>query len=469
MALLRIQSCRNALLTIVVAGAGLCLRAAAQEEKQQPPELTQETQDVINEKIRPESEAKQWDKVSADIDMIVAKVPADSYDAALMYKLKAQACLNLPKSDYPGALAALQKSLAISDRHNYFAKKDTLETVYYIAQLTYQEGAVTKDPKRQIALFDEAVKSVERWLQGSDPRTLTQDNIQFFATLYFTLGQGVEVNGEQKTDPAMLEKALHWIDKGLRSAIHPRDVFYQLKIAALFQLNRLQEGYEFLELRLKGKPDSKSYWQQLAATYIQLADAAEKKHDDQGYFSYNVRAILTMQRAQKLGFLNTPKDNYQLVGMFFNINQFDQACELLDVGLRDGKIESTEQNWELLAYSYQQQHKDKQAIQALVDATKVFPKTGQLEYQIAQTYFGINDEKSAFEHIKLCVANGGTEKPHVAWLFYAYLGLDLKKYDEALKAAQEAAKYPEAAAEAKRMEDAIKASMQDEANRRGGV
>ncbi len=469
MASLRTRFIWKTLLTLAAVGAGLCLRAWAQEEKQQPPELSQDTQDVINEKIRPASEAKQWDKVITEIDAILAKVSGESYDAALMYKLKAQGFLNLPKADYPGALDALKRSLAISDRHHFFNTKDTLETVYYIAQLSYQEGATSKDSKKQLAFFDDAEAALERWLKGIDPHAITQDNIQFLATLYFTLGQGIEINGVQKADPAKLQTALTWIDKGLRAAIHPRDVFYQLKIAALFQLNRMEEGYQFLESRLKAKPDSKSYWQQLAATYLQLADAAEKKKDNQNYFTYTVRAILTMERAQKLGFLNTPKDNYQIVGMYFNINQFDRACELLDAGLRNGQIESTEQNWQLLAYSYQQLHKDKQAIQTLVDATKVFPKTGQLEYQIAQTYFGINDEKSAFEHIKACIAHGGTEKPQVAWLFYAYLGLDLKKYDEALKAAHEAEKYPEAEKEAKKMADAITAQMQDEANRKSAL
>jgi hypothetical protein len=74
-------------------------------------------------------------------------------------------------------------------------------------------------------------------------------------------------------------------------------------------------------------------------------------------------------------------------------------------------------------------------------------------------------EKEALEHMKLCVANGGTEKPQVGWLFYAWLAYDLKNYDDAMKAALEAAKYPEAAKEAARMQEAIKASLQDRDNR----
>jgi hypothetical protein len=431
----------------------------------EPPQLTQDTQDIINEEVRPESEAKQWDKVLVSLDKILAKVPADSYDAALMAKLQFQAYLNLPKPDFPNALAALERAVAIGDRHNYFSAKESQENLLYIAKLAYQEGATSKDPKVQAAMYAKTLTAMERWLQNADQRTLTQDDIQFVASVYFTLGQGIEVNGEQKTDVPMMEKAMKWIDRGLRSAATPRDVFYQLKISGLFQLNRLQDGYEYLELRLHDKPDNKGYWQQLAFTYMQLANQATEKHDDQSAFTYNVRAILTLERAQKLGFLNSQKDNYNLVTLYFTIGQYYRACELLDAGLKDGGIESTRQNWELLAYSYQQQHQDLRAVQTLEEATKQFPQSGQLEYQIAQIYSGIDRERDALAHIKLCVAKGGTEKPQVGWLFYSWLAYDLKDFDDAMKAAQQAAKYPEAAKEAARMIDAIKASITDRDNR----
>jgi len=442
----------------LVAGSPRVLRA-----DEEPPQLTQDTQDTINEEVRPESEAKQWDKVLVSLNKILAKVPADSYDAALMTKLKFQAYLNLPKPDYPAALDCLERSLAISDAHHYFTPKENQESVYYIAQLAYQEGATSKDPNVQMALYQKTLAALDRWLKGADMTSLTADNIQFIASVYFTLGQGVEINGEQKTDVPMLEKAMKWIDVGLQSAAVPREVFYQLKISALFQLNRLQEGYEYLELRLREKPENKGYWQQLAFTYMQLASAASEKHDDPQAFTYNVRAILTLERAQKLGFLNSQKDNYNLVTLFFTIGQYYRACELLDRGLRDGEIEPTRPNWELLAYSYQQQHQDLRAVQTLEDATKDFPQSGQLEYQIAQVYSGMDRERDALEHIKLCIAKGGTEKPQVGWLFYAWLAYDLKDFNDATMAAQEAAKYPEAAKEAARMLDAIKASLQDRA------
>ena len=248
MALLRKTLSLSALTIAALLAAGPGLARAAQEE---PPQLTEDTQDAINEGVRPASDAKQWDKVLTAVDGILAKVPADSYDAAVMYSIKAQTCLQ--KNEPTAALDALERGLAISDQRHYFSDKITLETVYNIAQLSYQEGATTKDPKVQAECYAKTQAALDRWLKGTDPTTLTQDNIQFIASVYFTLGQGMELGGTQKTDVPMMEKALMWIDRGLRAAATPRDVFYQLKISALFQLERWQEGYEYLELRLAAK------------------------------------------------------------------------------------------------------------------------------------------------------------------------------------------------------------------------
>jgi tetratricopeptide (TPR) repeat protein len=262
----------------------------------------------------------------------------------------------------------------------------------------------------------------------------------------------------------MMEKALYWTNRGLSASARPRDTFYQLKLAELYQLNRIDETADYLELLVKMKPENKSYWQQLAATYLQLAAAAEKK-DDKAFNTYNIRAILAIERAQKLGIMTTPKDNYNLVGIYFNIGQFAEACRLLEQGLKDDSIERTQANYELLANSYQQLHREPKAIEALQAAAKIFPKSGQIEYQIAQVYFTIDKFQEAFEHMKICEAKGGTDKPHVGWLFYAYLALDLKQYDEALKGAEQAAKYPDAKEEAQKMQDAIKATIQDRESR----
>jgi tetratricopeptide (TPR) repeat protein len=454
MALFRLPPSLKRLLLAASLSLGLSLAWAAPEPK--VVELSDDTSDLLNSDFRPAYDAKDWDKALGVLDKILTKVAPDSYDAVYAYKAKAQ--INYANNNIPAALESLERCLTVEDKKHYLSEKEDLEVVFGIAQYAYNQGSSSKEAKKQATYYVRAVEMIERWSKTVDPKALTPDIIYFASVVYATAGEGIEQSSSQKTDKPMMEKALAWIDRGLRSTTHPRDNFYQLKIIVLYQLGRFEEEAECLELLVKQKPDNKNNWQQLTSTYLQLAAAAEKK-DEKAAFSYNVRAIIAFERAQKLGALTSPKENYNLVTIYFTINQYDRACDLLERGLKTGAIESTRQNWEVLAYSYQQVHKDVKAVEILEEAAKAFPKVGQLEYEIAQVYFGIDKTKEALAHIKLCVAKGGTEKPQVAWLLYAYLALDLKVYDEALKAAEEAAKYPEAEKEARKMIEAIKAEV----------
>ncbi|MDD2763713.1 MAG: hypothetical protein PHE83_07035 [Opitutaceae bacterium] len=464
MALFRTNLFLKALLVAVGLGAGLSAAAPAQAQSDQLPQVSDEISDLLNNSLRPANEASNWDKALSIIKEGLTKVEPGSYDEALLYQIQAQTYFQ--KNDQVNALRALEHGLAIDDKHHYYPEKTRQEMRYFVAQITFNEASSTKDLQRQTELYGRASQALEVWLK--DAKNFTTDQLYFISLLYFYQSQpSTEPTHakEKGTNFPLMEKALLWTEKSLRSTTRPRDNLYQLKLAELFQLGRFKEGAELLELLVKQKPDSRNFWQQLANTYLQLGIAAAEKHEDQASFSYNLRAALTIERAQQLGLMNTAKDNYNLVSIYFNLAQYSEACRLLDQGLRNNTIERTRSNYELLANSYQQMNREFKAISTLDEAAKIFPTSGQIEYQIAQIYFTIDKIKEAFAHMKACIAKGGTEKPHIAWLFYAYLALDLKEYDEALKAATQAAQYPEAKKEAKQMEEAIKATIQDRENR----
>ena len=458
-------------LSVIVALGGCLLTVRAAPQGSEPPELTSTTSDLLNSDFRPAYDAKDWDKALATVDKVLAKVPADSYDAAWAYK--AAAYINIQSKNNPAkGLEQLQQTLAIDDRKHYFEAKDVAEFLYTIAQISFNEAISSKDPAEKAQLTSTTLSSLDRWLQSVDQQSLNQDNFYFLSVVYYTFGQGTEVGGVQKTDRAMLEKAMVWVDKGLRAAAHPRDLYYQMKVSTLYELNRFKEMADYMEFEVKSKPDSKNTWQQLEQIYLMLASAAEEKHDSKTSNSYYVRAILAMERAQKLGFLKSPKENFGLVTTYSNINQYSIACDLLYKGLTENTIESTPQNWQILGGWYQLIHRDDRAVETFERAAKLFPTIGEIEYQAAQVYLGMANEKAAYEHMKICIAKGGTEKPHVGLLLFAYTAMDQQKYDEALKAAVDAAaaaklaNAPDAVKQAQKLQDAIKGSMQELENRK---
>ena len=471
MALFRIPFLFRASLLAAGLVAGLSIAGAAPAEPAAPPELASDTSDVLNGDFRPAYDAKDWDKSLAVLQGILAKVPPESYDAA--YVLRAEGTIYLQgKNNQTLGVQHLEQALAIDDRKHYFQQKDVQEILYNISQVSFAEAVSTKDNKTKQQMFARTLATLDRWLEHADSKSLNEDSIHYVAAVYFAFGQGTDVGTMQKTDKAMMEKALLWIDRGLRSAAHPHDTLYVLKVAALFQLERFQEVADFLELELKQKPDNNGNWQELVSIYQQLANSADEKKDTAAAFRYNVRVILTIERAQKLGLMKTPADNFHLVGFYSNINQFSKACELLDNGLKEETIESTPENWSILGGWYQLIHRNDKAIQTFITAAELFPTNAEIEYQAAQVYLNASDEPKAFEHIKACIAKGGTEKPHVGLLFYSYVAMDLQKFNEALKAAHEAGlaaakvNATDAIKQAQKMEETIKANIQDIENRK---
>ena len=125
---------------------------------------------------------------------------------------------------------------------------------------------------------------------------------------------------------------------------------------------------------------------------------------------YNTRAILTIERAQTLGFMKTPKDNYTLVGIYFNVGQFGRATEVLHAGLRDGSIDNDQKNWELLISCYQQAERPFQAIEAAKEGAKKF-KSGQLDFQAAQICYSLNKPEESYKFLTTAIDKGGIDKP----------------------------------------------------------
>jgi len=257
-----------------------------------------------------------------------------------------------------------------------------------------------------------------------------------------------------KVDIGLVKQAQVEIEKGMRLSIAPKIQFYELLLSALQQEGDFKKSADVLERLVQISPNSKTYWQPLASTYIQLANDGENE-------DYYIRAILTIERAQRYGFLNTPKDNFTLVGIYLNIHQYDKAVELLHAGLHNGTIESTEENWKLLAQSYQQLHKEEQAIQSLKEAAIHFPKSGEIEIQIGQLYYTMDKIPEAYSYIKLGVSKGKVSKPAQSYFLLAYLAYETKRLDEALEYAQKCLKLDPHSKEAQSFLNTVQGEIKD--------
>lgn len=384
-------------------------------------------------KVQELTEAKKWDETLAIINEQLLTAKPESYDTMVLKQIKIQVLLT--KEMYAEAIEPMEDVLRMGMAYDFMDQKRFLEFNQILSQLYFQEameieGTTPPELRQKTEYLKKAYETIKVYLAENE--SPTEDSLSFAATMIYTQATMDESN----PDTGMLKEARDIAEKGLLMSISPRESFYVLILAALQQDGKNAEAAEILELLVRQKPTSKQYWQQLQATYLNLAnDAPEGSREN---LEWNIRTVLTIDRAQELGILDEPRDHFNRVGILMNIRQFDQAIGYLVDGLKSGKIEDTQQNWEYLASSYQQVNKEMAAIDALQTAATKWPDQGEIDFRIANIYYIIDKLEDAYKAGQTALAKGKLKNRPAVLMFVAYMGYELKKYEDALALAKEA-------------------------------
>lgn len=426
----------------ILFGASITLAQKADN----PPELDEK----ISNGIAPLSamiEAKKWDEAIKAIDALIAKTDPLSYDRAFLAGYKAQ--LVFGKGDPSGAIEPLEMMLNIADAKNLFrfrlavGEQDTVST---LAQLYLAESVVPEKSKEaQLAALAKAHAYGKRLASGAK---VTAEAQYTWARILFSEATFDSAN----IDMTLMKQAAEASAKVLRLTITPKDDHYNLYLASLQHLGDNAGCAELLELLVKKFPNNKSFWPLLFQTYLTLQSANAKEGE--------LGAIITLERAQAVGQMVSKKDNFQLAGLYFNMQQHQYAADLLEKGLRDGSIDSDQSKWELLATCYQQLGKEARAIEIFLEAIKLFPKAANLDQMIGQIYYNTDKPEMALKHFQSAV-NKGLDKPAPTLVLVSYLALELKRLDEALVAAEKAVKADPKSKEANSLLKLIKESIDE--------
>ncbi len=411
-------------------------------------------------KMKPLQDAQDWNGMLKLLDSV--PVVPGSYDEASVLNTKAR--IYAATSKYKEALRAWERVVELNDKNEFFADKDMNEVIFFLAQLNAQEASSTTDKKLQAQYFRKSVGYFRRYLEKT-PKPTADVMSTYASILYYTA-----VADPNNVDQALLKETRTIIDRALSTSIKPKESFYQLYLALLQQQNDMVGSAELLELILKQSPAKKDYWAMLFGLYLQLNDKATREKNTEEARDYLVRAIVTLERAQALGFLNTPKDNMNLVSFYLLANQFSRGTELLYTGMKKGTIESVPHNWRILGRYYQEANMNTQAIAVLEEATKLFPQNGDLELQIANIYIQMENPRAANKHAKLANAKGNFEqgtKPFNVLYLQAYTAYELGNFEEANQALEAASKFPEAAKDSQfaRLREVVREALEEKANK----
>lgn len=416
--------------TALLLGAALCFGtpvARASQADNNPPELSE----TVQTGILPLSklyEEKKWADAIKVIDSLIPKTEANSFDRAFLSGFKAQ--LVFATGDAMGAIAPLETMLRIGQEKHLFRfarllpvnEHDALSTLaqLYMAEASNQNA--TPEAHRNAV---KKARDYAKRLVDNDPKSV--DAQYMWARILY----GEATSSSAQVDLTIMKQALSESEKILYLTIKPREEHYLLLLACLQQLSDFTRCSEILELMVKQFPNNKTAWPMLFQTYLALQGTPGKEKD------YELAPLVTLERAQAVGMMTSNKDNFSLAGLYYNIQQFQFAAEILNSGLHNGKIDKDQKHYELLAACYQQMGKDDRAIEVYLEAIKAFPKAASLEQQIGQIYYNSDKREDALKHLQAAVIKG-LDRPAQTLVLISYLALELKRLDEALVAAEKA-------------------------------
>lgn len=416
-----------------IANAAVIAQAPQQGGQKQPPSISEKTSEAFS-KLRPLQETQNYKGMLDVLDKVEFK--PNSYDEALILDMKAK--IFAMTNQFSKAIGPWERAIELSDKYQYFSEKQTLDTVSLLAQLYGQEGSTTKVPAQQQQYFGKAITYFRRFIKGT--KNPTPETMMAYASILYYRATA----DQNKVDQTLMKEAREIVERGLTSSIKPKDGFYQLLLTLQQQQNDLAGSAEILELLLQQNPSKKDFWQLLMASYLQLSEKEGKKNATVGR-EYLVRAIVTCERAQALGHMKTPKDSMNLVSLYLMANQFTRGTELLYTGMKSGAIDSEPGNWQVLGRYYLEANMNERAIEVLKEASRLFPKNGEIELQVAQIYIQMENNKEALRHAKLAAEKGNFErtKPFSVYYLIAYTAYDMGEIDEAKAAVEKAGQFEE--------------------------
>jgi hypothetical protein len=420
-------------------------------QKPQPSEKISE----LYQKLKPLQDAKNWAAMLDLVSNTLSAVPPTSYDAALLLDMQARLLLQTDPDHLGKAIGPWEQGLKLSDQFGYYDLRQSLEIMKFLAQVIFMQAQEIKDKDQQIRMINDAGGYLKRFIAKTPKPDSDAESLYAQILFYQATADPNHVNN------ALLDEARKVVEQGMLSTIHPKEVSYRLLLAILQTQNDFQRCSELMELMLSEYPNKKDMWAGLFSTYVNLAANAKIEKQRREYY---VRAINTVERAQALGFMNTPRDNYNLFTLYANAGEIGIATDMLYNGMKKGTIESNVTNWKNLGLYYQQSNKELQAISALEEAAKLFPTEGSLDAVIGQIYQGMEKPKQARDFYERAIKKGNLgDKPHQTYLYLAYADVELGDYDAAQAAIDKASATPDGAKDqqVKTLKEGIKQMIED--------
>jgi tetratricopeptide (TPR) repeat protein len=198
----------------------------------------------------------------------------------------------------------------------------------------------------------------------------------------------------------------------------PKESWYQLKLAAHFELEQFRPAAETLEVMISRWPDNKTYWTQLTQIYYQL--------DRQD------RALATMALAYRKNLLDKQSDITYLSSLYSNSDVPYKAAEVLEKGINDGVVEPSKSHWTMVAESWYSAEELEKSLVAFREAGRV-ASDGDIDLRRGFILVDLEDWQQALDALNAALEKGGLNDRRTgeAYLLRGMAQFNLDNFDAA--------------------------------------
>lgn len=144
----------------------------------------------------------------------------------------------------------------------------------------------------------------------------------------------------------------------------------------------------------------------------------------------DMRMVALYEAAYEMGWLERGQEIVVLAQMLLNVGTPYKAAVLLEQGLGDGTIESTERHWRLLSQAWVMAREDRRAIPALRRAGQL-SSDGTLDLRLAHSHEQLAEWEGCAVGARRAIDRGGLERRDLAHLLLGSCLWHLDQHDGA--------------------------------------
>jgi tetratricopeptide (TPR) repeat protein len=330
-------------------------------------ELAWKQLNAIYEKVSGE----EYDEARDDLLKMLGRAGRDAYLRAILNQALAQ--VEWSRGNYTESLGYFEKAIEL----DVLPDQAHFTLMYQIAQLYFMQNR-----------YDEALEKLDLWFCKSPPEEVTSAAYVLQASIY-----------ARKDDYA---GALQAIDRAISMDQDPKEPWYQLKLAAHYELEQYPRAADALEIMIGRWPERKIYWTRLSQIYVRL------KQDD--------RALAVQALAYRNGLLDQQADLLYLSSLYRHSQVPLKAAKVLQAGIESGVVEASKYHWTVVAESWYAAEELEKSLLAYERAGKV-ADDGDIDLRRGYILVDLEHWPDALESLDRALQKGGLDERQTAEVY----------------------------------------------------